>query len=144
MTFTLTDAWLFALQALPVAGIIYTFFATRRQKMDDAIAAAKIDAATMIDTAKTEHKAAMAKAEADLKVATERLDRHQGRLDRLDQSVASLPGKEDMHQLQIQMIRISGTMDRMEAVMEGSGKIMSRLEAIVTRHEEHLLSENRK
>lgn len=133
MTFTIADAWVFFLQALPVLAMIYTFVATRGQRMDDAIAAAK-------DQFRTE----MHQVEADVKAAALRLDRHHNRLDRLDQTVASLPGKEDMHQLQIQMIRISGTMDRMEAVMEGNTKIMSRLEQIVTRHEDHLLSETRK
>ena len=33
-------------------------------------------------------------------------------------------------------------MSRMEAVMEGNTKIMSRLEQIVSRHEDHLLKGN--
>ena len=69
-----------------------------------------------------------------------RMDRHDSRIQALEQSVATMPSKDDIHAIELHMARINGTMSRMEAVMEGSSQIMSRLEKIVTRHEDHLLT----
>lgn len=70
---------------------------------------------------------------------SKRMDRHDQRIASIEQTVKEMPGKDDMHKLELQMARIGGTMERMEAVMEGNQKIMSRLELIVSRHEDHLL-----
>jgi hypothetical protein len=50
-----------------------------------------------------------------------------------------MPGKDDMHSLQLELVKQTGSLNEMRAVMEGNAKIMARLEAIVTRHENHLL-----
>ena len=44
-----------------------------------------------------------------------------------------------MHQLHLAMKEMQGEMKTTAAVMEGNNKIMSRLEDIVARHENHLL-----
>jgi hypothetical protein len=69
-----------------------------------------------------------------------RLDRHDSRLQSLEEKLAAMPGKEDLHQLHLDIARISGAISRMEAVTEGNAKIMERLERIVSRHEDHLLN----
>lgn len=69
---------------------------------------------------------------------------HAERLNLLEQQVKTMPGKDDLHQLQLELTRMSGSMQTISAVMEGNQKIMSRLEMIVTRHEDHMLSEGRK
>ena len=62
----------------------------------------------------------------------DRMDRQERRIAALEQTVKSLPAKEDVHNLQIQLVR-----------MEGNAKVMSRMETIVSRHEDHLLGGNR-
>lgn len=95
---------------LPIGGMIYTWIATRRKDV-----------------------------ERRFKDGSDRMDRLDGRLSRLEQTVQGLPSREDIHKIELHMSRITGTMERMEAVMEGNQRIMGRLETIVTRHEDHLL-----
>ncbi|WP_372605466.1 DUF2730 family protein [Actibacterium sp.] len=73
-----------------------------------------------------------------------RMDRHDTRLSTIERDIAALPGKDDMHQLQLAMMAQTGELKEMRAVMEGNQKIMARLEQIVSRHEEHLLEGSKK
>lgn len=61
----------------------------------------------------------------------------------IQQTVDHLPGKSEIHQLEITLTRISGQMDTMSEAMSGQREIMARLEAIVSRHEDHLLEGKR-
>lgn len=83
---------------------------------------------------------------APAKKNAERLEDHGRRLDEatmrigvLEQAQRTLPNKEDVHQLELQLSDLTGEMKAMRATMEGRNELMSRLETIVTRHEEHLL-----
>lgn len=78
--------------------------------------------------------------ERQFKVGSDRMDRHELRLASLEQTVGGLPSAKDIHNIELHIERMSGALGRMEAVMEGNRQIMSRLETIVTRHEDHLLS----
>lgn len=69
----------------------------------------------------------------------ERLDRHDHRLSTVEQTVVGLPGKDNIHDLRLELSGMKGELREMRAVMEGNNKIMGRLETIVTRHEDHLL-----
>ena len=69
-----------------------------------------------------------------------RANQHESRISRIEQTIAALPAKEDMHALQLELARMSGHLGVINATMEGNAKVMSRLEAIVSRHEDHLLS----
>jgi hypothetical protein len=51
-----------------------------------------------------------------------------------------MPAKDDMHQLQISLTSMAGDMRELRAVIRGNNDVMVRLETIVTRHEDHLLS----
>lgn len=66
------------------------------------------------------------------------VDDHDHRLQRLEQTLQAMPSKDNFHELQITMTKMSGEMSVMRAVMEGNSAIMTRLEAVVTRHDEHL------
>lgn len=82
------------------------------------------------------------KANAErLKHVAERLDGHDLRLSGVEQSLRAMPSKDDMHGLQLSLTGMDGKLLEMKAVMEGNNRIMERLEAIVTRHEEHLLQQ---
>ena len=68
-----------------------------------------------------------------------RLDLVEGRLTKAERDVQAAPAKEDLHALQIEMTKIGGALEKLYAVMEGNQAIMSRVETIVARHEDHLL-----
>ncbi|WP_315900651.1 DUF2730 family protein [Mameliella alba] len=78
------------------------------------------------------------------KAGSDRMDRHEIRIARLEQTVSGLPSKDDVHNIQLSIAEMTGSLGRMEAVMEGNAKIMQRLETIVSRHEDHLLNDRKR
>lgn len=74
------------------------------------------------------------------KSGAERMDRFDRRIQTLEERTAAAPGMAELHRIELQISAMTGAMGRMEAVMEGNAKIMLRLETIVSRHEDHLLS----
>ena len=69
------------------------------------------------------------------KAGADRMDRHELRIQTLEQSVRVLPTLHDMHELQLQLARLNGNM----AHLAGQQEIMKRVETVVARHEDHLL-----
>lgn len=117
----MTEALDIALRAIPVmisiGTLIYAFFATRRKDVDERF--------NLLDER--------------LHDGSKRMDRHDGRIQALEQTVQSLPGKDHLHQLQLELATMNGSLREMSAVMDGNQRIMVRLETIVSRHEQHLL-----
>jgi hypothetical protein len=70
---------------------------------------------------------------------SKRMDRLDVRMASVEQSIRGQPSREDLHEVHLSVKGMEGELKAMLAVMEGSSKIMSRLEAIVARHEDHLL-----
>lgn len=89
---------------------VYVFFATRRHDVD-----------------------------ALFKEGSKKFTALELRVELLEQAVAALPNKDSLHDMQLEMVRQTGSLNEMRAVMEGNAKIMARLESIVSRHEDHLL-----
>lgn len=89
---------------------IYTFFATRQK-----------------DTEKR------------FKESDTKIDAVVKRVDKLENSVEALPSKEDFHKLDVALARMTGDIRSLGVMLEGQGEIMTRLERVVTRHEDHLL-----
>ncbi|UWQ00837.1 DUF2730 domain-containing protein [Aliiroseovarius crassostreae] len=75
---------------------------------------------------------------------SKRMDRHHSRIAAVEQSIKAMPGKDDIHALQLEAVKQTGALREMQAVMDGNAKIMSRLETIVSRHEDHLLDGGKK
>ncbi len=96
--------------AISIAAMIYAFFVNRRKDVDERF-----------------------------REGSKRMDRHENRIAAVEQTVQTMPGKDDMHSLQIELVKQTGSLNEMRAVMEGNAKIMARLETIVSRHEDHLL-----
>ncbi len=61
------------------------------------------------------------------------------RVSRVEIAQTALPTKGDMHELELAMERLKGEMATMSQAMNGHVQILQRLEAIVGRHEDHLL-----
>ncbi|SMH35952.1 DUF2730 family protein [Maritimibacter sp. HL-12] len=113
---------------LALGNIIFTFFRTRRKAVEDQFTVVK----SGID-------AKFEQVEDRFAEGSKRMDRHDLRLQSLEQSVHNMPGREDLHRVEMLMAEMGGNMKEIRAVMEGNGAIMARLEQVVTRHEEHLL-----
>lgn len=95
---------------LSFGAIIYTFISSRRKDTDERF-----------------------------KDGSKRMDRHDMRIVALEQTVQAMPGTGDIHALQLELVKQTGSLAEMRAVMEGNAKIMARLETIVSRHEDHLI-----
>lgn len=67
------------------------------------------------------------------------LDSHELRMSSMEQSQRAGPSSSDMHELELAMAQLKGELKTMSAVMSGHAAIMERLEAVVSRHENHLL-----
>lgn len=89
---------------------LYTFFATRRKDVEERF-----------------------------KQGSRRMDDLTRRMDGVEGTIRGMPGKDDIHQVQLELARMNGSMNEMRAIMGGNQEIMSRLEKIVARHEDHLL-----
>lgn len=112
--FELGPALAVTLAALNIINIFYTWWRTRDQNVENRFRA-----------------------------GSERMDRHDQRLASVEQALRGQPTKDDMHQLHLVLKEMQGEMKTMAAIIDGNNKIMSRLETIVGRHEEHLLDGGR-
>ena len=113
-TFTWSNLLAMITLFVSVATAFYAWFSSRRANVDDRF-----------------------------KAGSDRMDRHENRLVRVEQSLEVTPSREDIHKLELSMAQMNGTMTRIEAVMEGNQNIMTRLENIVSRHEVHLLEQGK-
>lgn len=113
--FKVTLPFLFA-----VATMVYTWWKTRDQNTDARFRA----------------------VDERFKTGSERMDRHDTRLNSIEQTLRDLPVKSDMHALQLAMSDMRGEMKVMATAMSGSNSLMERLEAVVSRHEDHLLKKS--
>lgn len=110
MTLDIDTILKFASLAISVGAMVYAFFANRKKDVDERF-----------------------------REGSKRMDRHDGRIAALEQTIQSMPEKEDIHSLQLKLAEMNGSLMQMTAVMEGNAKVMARLETVVTRHEDHLL-----
>ena len=69
----------------------------------------------------------------------ERLDRHEQRILSAEQTLKGMPGKDDIHALSLSITEMRGDMREMRTAMQGQGQIMTRLETVVSRQEDHLM-----
>lgn len=107
---------------LTLGTLLYTWWRTRDRNVEDKFRA----------------------VDERFKLGSERMDRHDTRLNSMEQTLRGLPAKQDMHELQISITELKGELKTMAAVIDGRNSLMERLENIVERHEAHLLEGNRK
>jgi hypothetical protein len=60
------------------------------------------------------------------------------RLAAAEQSIATMPGKDDLHGLQLTLAEMAGEMKAIRVSVRGVAESQGRLESIVTRHEDYL------
>lgn len=69
----------------------------------------------------------------------EQLQQHDTRITAVEQRQESLPSLQNMHTLQLAIVRLEGEIKSVSQVMAGNVAIMERLERVVARHDAHLL-----
>ena len=69
---------------------------------------------------------------------SKRMDRHDLRLQALEQDVKSMPGNSDLHRVELSLSEIAGDMKAMSASLLGMHESLKRTENAVSRHEDHL------
>jgi hypothetical protein len=77
------------------------------------------------------------------KAGAERMTSLDRRLAVLEMTIQSLPARQDFHQLDLGMSEMRGDMRALMAKLEGQSEIMKRIEAMVSRHEEHLMDDRK-
>lgn len=69
----------------------------------------------------------------------QRIDQLATRVEKVERDMSAMPARDDMHALHIALTEIRGDLKEMRATMAGHSEIMTRLETVVSRHEDHLL-----
>jgi phage-related tail protein len=57
-----------------------------------------------------------------------------------EDAIKAMPGRDDMHRLEIMMTDMSGDMKAVRATMRGMSDSMTAISTAVSRHEDHLLN----
>ncbi len=68
----------------------------------------------------------------------------ENRISASEQTQRAQPSKDDIHELELSMERLKGEMSKFGQAMLTHSENNSRIESILTRHEEHLLQAGRK
>nr|WP_239032597.1 DUF2730 family protein [Leisingera sp. MMG026] len=100
---------------LSIGAIVYAFFANRSKGNDARFA-----------------------------VGSKRMDEHDLQIQALKQTVDAMPGKEDMHRLELAMSDVSGELKAIGVHMTAQGDVLKRFANVQTRLEDYLLSGNNK
>lgn len=107
--------------AIPLGGIIYTWFATRQKDVDEAFK----DIGERLNT------------------GSKRMDTLELRAQATELALGNMPNKDDMHSLQLMLAEMGGEMKAIGAHIGAQRDVMRRLETVVTRHEDHLLDKGK-
>lgn len=70
----------------------------------------------------------------------ERAERHSDRIVGLEAAIRNLPGRDELHRMEVSVTQMAGEMKAVGALMAGQRDLMQRMEAVVARHEDHLLT----
>lgn len=95
---------------LSLAAMLFAWFRTRRQDVDERFS----------------------EVQSQLKQQAEHIQRAEIQLQ-------GVPGRNDLHELQLAMVAQTGELKELRAILEANGKMMERVTEVVTRHEDHLL-----
>jgi len=74
-----------------------------------------------------------------LDTGSKRMDAHDLEIAALQAQVKSMPGKDDLHRVELSLSTIGGDIKALTAGVEANGETMSRFIRVVERQEQHLL-----
>ncbi|WP_044008396.1 DUF2730 family protein [Leisingera methylohalidivorans] len=108
-TFTFSNLLTTGNYAAALGCVIYTWFATRRSNVD-----------------------------ARFKAGSDRMNALESRIQSTEQTLSTMPEKDDIHSLQLLLSDMGGELKAMRASMRGIAESQTRLEHISSRHEDYL------
>lgn len=73
----------------------------------------------------------------------ERAESHSARIIGLEAAIRTMPGRDELHRMEVSITQMAGEMKVVSALLSGQGDLMQRMEAVVARHEDHLLNPKR-
>jgi hypothetical protein len=101
---------------MPTASVIYTFIATRRKDVDKQFG----------------------EVSGLFKKGSDRMDVLERRIQSVEQTVAGMPAKSDLHELALGITEMGGDLKAMRVNMRAVAESVARTEGIVSRHEDYL------
>ena len=99
---------------MSIVVMAFTWFRTRRQDVDERF-----------------------------KAGSDRMRALEARTASIEQSIDSMPGKDEMHRIELHLSDMAGEMKVLAASQRGTNDILRRLENVVSRHEDHLLDKGK-
>lgn len=69
-----------------------------------------------------------------------RVEGHASRLASVEAAIRTMPAREDLHRMEVSVTAMAGEMKTVAAIIRGHRDLMERMEAVVARHEDHLLT----
>lgn len=116
--------------AAPIAGAVYTWIATKNAAARKEIADLTAFVGRLekrLDQSDLQLQAAAHTAEALASTATSLAD-HDRRISRVENDLQHLPSKNEMHDLQLVIVRLEGTVGRLEEKVTGIGHTVGNLD----------------
>ena len=108
----------------PLAGAIYTYIATQK-----ANARNELDGLTKrLDLAEEQLRSAAQATTALVTLGTE-VAEHEKRLGHVESELLHLPSKSDVHDLQLVIVKLEGTVGRLEEKVTGIGRTVGNLDS---------------
>ncbi|MBP7242946.1 DUF2730 family protein [Amaricoccus sp.] len=69
-----------------------------------------------------------------------RVEGHAARLTSAEAVIRTLPARDELHRIEVSLASMSGDMKTVSALLAGQRDLMQRMESVVARHEDHLLT----
>ena len=108
------EMWLkIAVSGLALASFGFSIFATRRKAINER-----------------------------LEAGSKRMDAHDLAIQAMQQQIANMPGKDDFHELQLALAKMSGDFQEVHAQLTANGEMMTRAMTVLERQEAYLLDKS--
>lgn len=101
---------------LSVAAMLFAWFRTRRQDIDTKLA----DVGTR------------------LTAGARRMDALDARVAATESGLQAMPGQGEVHRLELHMAQMAGDLRVVSQRLQGNHEMLTRIESVVSRHEDHL------
>ncbi|MDJ0826970.1 MAG: DUF2730 family protein [Rhodobacter sp.] len=75
-----------------------------------------------------------------LDAGSKRMDAHDLAIQAMQTQIAGMPGKEDLHRMELSIAGMAGDLKEMRAGVAANGDQLARFITVLERHEDHLLS----
>lgn len=116
---------------VPLAGAIYTWYATQKAAARKEIEGIgkRLDAVELKIVAAGHNSTALASVGAEL-------ERHDRRIQSMEDELKHLPDKEAVHELKISIVSLEGTVKAMDAQLTGLNRLVANVDSYLRKGDE--------